>query len=163
MKNALQASRRILGRLERGDWTDRLLILFGLFVFGLVILHVLRRRLWIPGVGWIISGVFELFGGWIWAFFESAVGGSENVASEAVIEYASDLATSTMADAVMEMPEVMLETTTSIIEDAVEFALKTATLSMLAHTTTQLANASDEALLLENDDRDYNEIIKEEL
>ncbi|RKP09889.1 Sec20-domain-containing protein, partial [Thamnocephalis sphaerospora] len=58
LDGVLRASRQILSRLERGDWTDRLLILFGLLVFCLVVLHIVRRRLWLPNVGWMFS--------WVW-------------------------------------------------------------------------------------------------
>jgi len=67
-------SRRILGRLERGDWTDRLLIIFALIVFLLVIVHILRRRLWIPGFSWLLGGFFDLAYNWFWAIWEMASG-----------------------------------------------------------------------------------------
>jgi protein transport protein SEC20 len=59
LDGVLRASRQILARLERGDWTDRLLILFGLLVFCLVVIHVIHRRIWIPN----LLGLFR------WLFF----------------------------------------------------------------------------------------------
>lgn len=58
LQSVVAASRRILGRLERGDWTDRLLVLFGLLVFVLVVATILRRR--IPGVAWLLSWLQNL-------------------------------------------------------------------------------------------------------
>ncbi|KAI9228690.1 MAG: Sec20-domain-containing protein, partial [Piptocephalis tieghemiana] len=49
----LRASRQALAQLERGDWTDRLLLLFGLFVFSSVVLYILSKRIWLPGFGWL--------------------------------------------------------------------------------------------------------------
>ncbi|KAJ3003291.1 Protein transport protein sec20 [Thoreauomyces humboldtii] len=45
-------SRKLVAKLQRRDWTDRLLLLFGLLVFSLTVLSILRRRLWIWVPGW---------------------------------------------------------------------------------------------------------------
>ncbi|KAI9595182.1 Sec20-domain-containing protein [Syncephalis fuscata] len=63
LDTVLRTSRQVLTRLERGDWTDRLLILFGLFVFLLVVLYVVRRRFWIPGMSWVFSSLWTLLTG----------------------------------------------------------------------------------------------------
>ncbi|RKP25745.1 hypothetical protein SYNPS1DRAFT_28532 [Syncephalis pseudoplumigaleata] len=60
LDTVLRTSRQVLTRLERGDWTDRLLILFGLFVFSLVVLYVIKRRFWLPGVGWLSRSLWAL-------------------------------------------------------------------------------------------------------
>ncbi|TPX60739.1 hypothetical protein PhCBS80983_g01603 [Powellomyces hirtus] len=47
-----RTSRQLITKLQRRDWTDRLLLLFGLLVFTLTVLSILRRRLWIWVPGW---------------------------------------------------------------------------------------------------------------
>ncbi|KAJ3169123.1 Vesicle transport protein S20 [Geranomyces variabilis] len=49
---AVRSSRQLITKLQRRDWTDRLLLLFGLLVFTLTVLSILRRRLWIWVPGW---------------------------------------------------------------------------------------------------------------
>ncbi|KNC98411.1 uncharacterized protein SPPG_06115 [Spizellomyces punctatus DAOM BR117] len=53
--SVLRTSRQLVTKLQRRDWTDRLLLLFGLLVFTLSVLSILRRRLWIwvPGWKWV--------------------------------------------------------------------------------------------------------------
>ncbi|KAI9104757.1 Sec20-domain-containing protein [Phlyctochytrium arcticum] len=53
----LQTSRQLVTKLQRRDWTDRLLLMFGLVVFSLTVLSILRRRLWIWVPGWrLVTG-----------------------------------------------------------------------------------------------------------
>jgi protein transport protein SEC20 len=63
LDTVLRTSRQMLTRLERGDWTDRLLILFGLFVFLLVVLYVVKRRFWLPGLSWLTRSLWTLIAG----------------------------------------------------------------------------------------------------
>ncbi|KAI9012903.1 Sec20-domain-containing protein [Gaertneriomyces semiglobifer] len=53
--SVLRTSRQLVTQLQRRDWTDRLLLGFGLLVFILTVLAILRRRLWIwvPGWKWV--------------------------------------------------------------------------------------------------------------
>ncbi|KAK9762740.1 Vesicle transport protein S20 [Basidiobolus ranarum] len=55
--SVMRASKQLITKLEQSDWTDRLLILFGLLVFMLVVLYILKKRLWIPGLGLGMSGL----------------------------------------------------------------------------------------------------------
>lgn len=59
--SVLGASRQLVTKLQRRDWTDRLLLLFGLVVFCLTVLSILRRRLWIwvPGWKWVTGQCSE--------------------------------------------------------------------------------------------------------
>ncbi|RKP15285.1 Sec20-domain-containing protein [Piptocephalis cylindrospora] len=59
----LRASRQALAQLERGDWTDRLLLLFGLVVFSSVVLYILSKRIWLPGFGWLLRSLWSMFWG----------------------------------------------------------------------------------------------------
>ncbi|KAJ1649709.1 Vesicle transport protein S20 [Dispira simplex] len=57
LSGLLRTSQTILNKLEQGDWTDRLILFFGLFVFFGVVLYILQRRLWFPGFGtlkWLV-------------------------------------------------------------------------------------------------------------
>ncbi|KAJ1651473.1 Vesicle transport protein S20 [Dispira simplex] len=57
LSGLLRTSQTILSKLEQGDWTDRLILFFGLFVFFGVVLYILQRRLWFPGFGilkWLV-------------------------------------------------------------------------------------------------------------
>ncbi|CAG8531334.1 12885_t:CDS:2 [Cetraspora pellucida] len=51
--SVLRGSKQLITKLEQIDWTDRLLILFGLLVFVLVVLYVLKKRVWNTGFGWM--------------------------------------------------------------------------------------------------------------
>ncbi|CAG8561789.1 35949_t:CDS:2 [Gigaspora margarita] len=51
--SVLRGSKQLITKLEQIDWTDRLLILFGLFVFVLVVLYILKKRVWNTGFGWM--------------------------------------------------------------------------------------------------------------
>ncbi|CAG8454965.1 3849_t:CDS:2 [Acaulospora colombiana] len=42
--SVIRGSKQLITKLERIDWTDRLLILFGLFVFILVVFYILKKR-----------------------------------------------------------------------------------------------------------------------
>jgi protein transport protein SEC20 len=70
LQSVITTSRRILGRLERGDLTDRLLIAFGLVVFSLVVLSILRGR--IPGVRYLWSWLWDGLTGWLWVMMSDA-------------------------------------------------------------------------------------------
>ncbi|KAI8823738.1 uncharacterized protein EV422DRAFT_368249 [Fimicolochytrium jonesii] len=53
----IRSSRQLITKLQQRDWTDRLLLLFGLLVFSLTVLSILRRRLWIWVPGWkLVTG-----------------------------------------------------------------------------------------------------------
>ncbi|KAJ1987727.1 Vesicle transport protein S20 [Dimargaris cristalligena] len=57
----LQSSQTIITKLEQGDWTDRLIMAFGLIVFTGVVLYVLQHRVWFPFAGilrWLIGQLF---------------------------------------------------------------------------------------------------------
>ncbi|KAJ1966664.1 Vesicle transport protein S20 [Dispira parvispora] len=61
LSGLLRTSQTIITKLEQGDWTDRLILLFGLFVFFGVVLYILQRRLWFPGFGilrWLVRQLF---------------------------------------------------------------------------------------------------------
>ncbi|KAI9019752.1 Sec20-domain-containing protein [Hyaloraphidium curvatum] len=50
----MRTSRELVSRIASRDWTDRLLIFFGLLVFLLTVLYILRRRAWfVPSFSWI--------------------------------------------------------------------------------------------------------------
>ncbi|CAG8604488.1 6924_t:CDS:2, partial [Racocetra fulgida] len=51
--SVLRGSKQLITKLEQIDWTDRLLILFGLLVFVLVVLYILKKRVWNTGFGWM--------------------------------------------------------------------------------------------------------------
>ncbi|CAG8559613.1 7407_t:CDS:2 [Acaulospora morrowiae] len=51
--SVIRGSKQLITKLEQIDWTDRLLILFGLFVFALVVFYILKKRIWNTGFGWI--------------------------------------------------------------------------------------------------------------
>ncbi|RIA94825.1 Sec20-domain-containing protein [Glomus cerebriforme] len=51
--SVVRSSKQLITKLEQSDWTDRLLILFGLFVFLLVVLYILKKRVWNTGFGWV--------------------------------------------------------------------------------------------------------------
>ncbi|ORX95899.1 Sec20-domain-containing protein, partial [Basidiobolus meristosporus CBS 931.73] len=65
--SVMRASKQLITKLEQSDWTDRFLILFGLLVFMLVVLYILKKRLWIPGLGLGMSGL-----NWGWSRMYSA-------------------------------------------------------------------------------------------
>ena len=58
--SVVRSSKQLITKLEQSDWTDRLLILFGLFVFLLVVLYILKKRVWNTGFGWV-----SWFASWI--------------------------------------------------------------------------------------------------
>jgi len=49
---SIRSGKNILTKLKRRDWTDRLLILFGLLFFLLVVFYVVKMRLGITFFGW---------------------------------------------------------------------------------------------------------------
>ncbi|CAG8596093.1 748_t:CDS:2 [Paraglomus occultum] len=49
----VRGSKQLITKLEQSDWTDRLLILFGLLVFVLVVLVILKKRVWDTGISWV--------------------------------------------------------------------------------------------------------------
>ncbi|RHZ86669.1 hypothetical protein Glove_48g65 [Diversispora epigaea] len=51
--SVVRGSKQLITKLEQIDWTDRLLIIFGLLVFSLVVLYILKKRVWDTGFGWI--------------------------------------------------------------------------------------------------------------
>ncbi|CAG8686064.1 9961_t:CDS:2 [Racocetra persica] len=51
--SVLRGSKQLITKLEQIDWTDRLLILFGLLVFVLVVFYILKKRVWNTGFGWM--------------------------------------------------------------------------------------------------------------
>ncbi|RKO90856.1 Sec20-domain-containing protein [Blyttiomyces helicus] len=57
-ESVLKTSKQLVTKLQQRDWTDRLLLLFGLFVFLMSVFSVLKRRLWIwiPGWKWVSGG-----------------------------------------------------------------------------------------------------------
>ncbi|KAI9138574.1 hypothetical protein BKA69DRAFT_763670 [Paraphysoderma sedebokerense] len=54
----LRTSKNLITKLEQRDWTDKLLIFFAIAVFVLVVLYILKKRVW---------GSFVAVGGWGWA------------------------------------------------------------------------------------------------
>lgn len=46
-------SKRVITQLETSDWFDRLLLLFGLFLFSLVVLYIIKKRTWDVGISWV--------------------------------------------------------------------------------------------------------------
>ncbi|CAG8620659.1 3323_t:CDS:2 [Paraglomus brasilianum] len=49
----VRGSKQLITKLEQSDWTDRLLIIFGLLVFVLVVLVILKKRVWDTGISWV--------------------------------------------------------------------------------------------------------------
>lgn len=46
-------SKRVITQLENSDWFDRLLLLFGVLFFGLVVLYIIKKRTWDVGISWV--------------------------------------------------------------------------------------------------------------
>ncbi|KAI9499664.1 Sec20-domain-containing protein [Zychaea mexicana] len=46
-------SKRLVGQLEAADWWDRLLLLFGLFVFITVVAYIIKKRTYDVGISWV--------------------------------------------------------------------------------------------------------------
>jgi protein transport protein SEC20 len=46
-------SKRVITQLETSDWFDRLLLLFGLLLFTLVVLYIIKKRTWDVGISWV--------------------------------------------------------------------------------------------------------------
>ncbi|KAG1057061.1 hypothetical protein G6F43_001085 [Rhizopus delemar] len=46
-------SKRVITELESSDWMDRILLLFGLTLFCLVVLYIIKKRTWDVGISWI--------------------------------------------------------------------------------------------------------------
>ncbi|KAJ1965387.1 Vesicle transport protein S20 [Dimargaris xerosporica] len=62
LSSLLRTSQLVISKLEQGDLTDRLLLLFGLIVFITVVLYILKKRLWFPGSGvlrWVAHILFS--------------------------------------------------------------------------------------------------------
>ncbi|KAJ1927089.1 Vesicle transport protein S20 [Tieghemiomyces parasiticus] len=60
LSGLLKSSQTIITKLEQGDWTDRLIMFFGLFVFLAVVVYVLQGRF--PGFSilrWLVGLVFR--------------------------------------------------------------------------------------------------------
>ncbi|KAG5461853.1 MAG: hypothetical protein BJ554DRAFT_5893, partial [Olpidium bornovanus] len=72
LSGVLRSSTTLLTRLEQRDWMDRLLILFGLLVFVLVALYIIKKRFWVS-----LEGVWEL--GTPICFCRPVVGAGEGV------------------------------------------------------------------------------------
>ncbi|OZJ02006.1 hypothetical protein BZG36_04865 [Bifiguratus adelaidae] len=54
----LNLSKQVIGSLEQGDWMDRMLLLFGLLFFSLVVAYIIKRRTWDVGMsmlGWFMG------------------------------------------------------------------------------------------------------------
>ncbi|KAG2223497.1 hypothetical protein INT45_001245 [Circinella minor] len=45
-------SKRLVGQLEAADWWDRLSLLFGLFVFIVVVIYIIKKRTYDVGISW---------------------------------------------------------------------------------------------------------------
>jgi protein transport protein SEC20 len=58
LSSALVSSKRVLKRLSQRDWTDRILISFGVIVFCTVVLYIVQKRLLRYGLSW--------WGWWSW-------------------------------------------------------------------------------------------------
>jgi protein transport protein SEC20 len=50
LTNIMGTSKQLITALEKSDWMDRLLILFGLFVFFMVVLFILKQRILDRGI-----------------------------------------------------------------------------------------------------------------
>ncbi|CAJ0627214.1 11315_t:CDS:2 [Entrophospora sp. SA101] len=53
LTSIIRSSKQLITKLEQSDWTDRLLILFGLLVFCMVVLYILKSRIWNTGISWV--------------------------------------------------------------------------------------------------------------
>jgi len=53
--SVLRTSRSLVSRLQQRDWTDRILLFLGLSFFLLVVFHIVRQRIYIPGWDWIFT------------------------------------------------------------------------------------------------------------
>lgn len=49
----IHISKRVITQLEASDWFDRLLLLFGLLLFSLVVLYIIKKRTWDVGISWV--------------------------------------------------------------------------------------------------------------
>ncbi|CEP07446.1 hypothetical protein [Parasitella parasitica] len=49
----LHISKNVITQLEASDWFDRLLLLFGLLAFSLVVVYIIKKRTWDVGISWI--------------------------------------------------------------------------------------------------------------
>ncbi|CAO3624727.1 unnamed protein product [Cunninghamella echinulata] len=49
----LTLSKRMITHLETSDWIDRIILFFGITVFCLVVLYIIKKRTWDVGVSWI--------------------------------------------------------------------------------------------------------------
>lgn len=49
----MDISKRVITQLEASDWFDRLLLLFGLSLFCLVVLYIIKKRTYDVGISWI--------------------------------------------------------------------------------------------------------------
>ncbi|KAJ3041438.1 hypothetical protein HDV00_009418 [Rhizophlyctis rosea] len=56
-QSILGTSKRLVTRLKQRDWTDRLLLVFGVLVFLMSVVHVVRGRIriWVPGWNMIMG------------------------------------------------------------------------------------------------------------
>ena len=46
-------SKGVITQLEASDWFDRLLLAFGLFLFSMVVLYIIKKRTWDVGISWV--------------------------------------------------------------------------------------------------------------
>lgn len=49
----MQISKRVITQLEKSDWFDRILLLFGLLLFCSVVLYIIKKRTWDVGISWV--------------------------------------------------------------------------------------------------------------
>ena len=54
-RNVIGKSREILSKLNQRDRTDKLLLFFSFLVFLLVILYIVKQRLWFPGISFFFT------------------------------------------------------------------------------------------------------------
>ncbi|KAG1448132.1 hypothetical protein G6F56_009033 [Rhizopus delemar] len=46
-------SKKVITQLEASDWLDRILLLFGLGLFCLVVIYIIKKRTWDVGISWV--------------------------------------------------------------------------------------------------------------
>ena len=57
LDGVMRISRNLITKLERADWADRVLMLLAFLLFVGVVLNIIRRRVWLPGAGFLFRGL----------------------------------------------------------------------------------------------------------
>jgi protein transport protein SEC20 len=79
----LNLSKSIITKLEASDWLDRILLLFGLFIFLSVVIYIIKKRTWDVGISW--ATWFMGKGG------KKAANGAAKAATTAIIQHTATI------------------------------------------------------------------------